>query len=941
MKKWKTGRRILGIALAVCMMLTVCPQISDGINGSGHADAAVQKGTAAAMKATAESCKGKSKSSLNLSGEWCARFAYYCAKQSGNKNIVGSNIYVGPQAEQTVKAGGTITFVNKSAYNAEKARFKKWSGRCKYNASYKPKAGDLYIQRTVEKGTVYNFGHVGIVRSGSVSKTKSGINITAHTVEGNTTCSCGKHKNFNNVEYKTRVKSQLPSNYAMIAFVTPKYKTQTSAASTVSHQISYSLNGGSGTFNSQTVKDGGKITLPSARPTKAGYNFKGWYVKRSDNTWFALSAGWTSWDTITKKKYTPKTYAAGTSYTLDSSWTKGKANGNYTFYAQWDKIPAITLKFHPNGGSGSMPQQTVKINNGSASFATLNKFRKDGCTLNGWKVQKLHAGSEYWIVADGSGWKWKKDAAVSERKLYRYTDAFTFRNGSFADGDTVVVWASWKGAETGRQTIEDGDYHIVSAVDTRYGLDVAGGSDRSGANVQVCQNTSDDAQTFNVTYLGDGYYSIISNIADKSLDVAGAGVANKTNVQVWDQNGADAQKWIIKDMGNGNYSIFSKCGGLCVDLTGAKAADGTNVHMYQDDGSLEQKWRFVKVETEADPDVDDNEQNGNNTDQDENNTGSYDQDQNENENENGDHNSDQGENAGTEQNTELNNEQNNEQPNTPENQGGEGQENNNNGTTDSNNNNNDEPVLPAEEDEPVYVWSDWSDYSTEPVEADENCEVETKTEYRYRDKQTVRSGRDTLSGYTKESTSASSPSYGVWGANQQTASTNITDAKKTVVTVEAKSVYRAYAYYCKCKKVCWHTKSATCKYCGGKTNYGKLTIYSEKPVTNYKKDTDGSYFLPTTVKVASSFGKLGQVYCIGWRGDKVSSFKTGSTVGNKNTFVWPDGKATVYRTKTVDYVNTFSKWGGWSAWNTAQYSASGTRQVECRTLYRYRVLTFE
>ena len=148
--------------------------------------------------------------------------------------------------------------------------------------------------------------------------------------------------------------------------------------------------------------------------------------------------------------------------------------------------------------------------------------------------------------------------------------------------------------------------------------------------MQICQNTSDDAQTFNVTYLGDGYYSIISNIADKSLDVAGAGVANKTNVQVWDQNGADAQKWIIKDMGSGNYSIFSKCGGLCVDLTGAKAADGTNVHMYQDDGSLEQKWRFVKVESEADPDVDDNEQNGNstdqngnNTDQDENNTDPY------------------------------------------------------------------------------------------------------------------------------------------------------------------------------------------------------------------------------------------------------------------------------------------------------------------------------
>lgn len=191
----KRTKRLLVIMMSVCMIVTMCPFVQSGLTGGGSAYAA-SKGTAAAMVSFADQCAGKSKSKLGLSGGWCASFVYYCAKNSGNSGKIGSNGVVRDQAKQTVNSkGGTITFVNKAAYNAHKSEFNK--NRCKYNASYIPKKGDLYIQ-TGEAGNNFYFGHVGIVRKNSTKKS------VAYTIEGNTSCPDGNHTNFNYVEYKTR-----------------------------------------------------------------------------------------------------------------------------------------------------------------------------------------------------------------------------------------------------------------------------------------------------------------------------------------------------------------------------------------------------------------------------------------------------------------------------------------------------------------------------------------------------------------------------------------------------------------------------------------------------------------------------------------------------------------------------------------------------------------
>ena len=77
-------------------------------------------------------------------------------------------------------------------------------------------------------------------------------------------------------------------------------------------------------------------------------------------------------------------------------------------------------------------------------------------------------------------------------------------------------------------TIEEGIYQIESAINSNYVLDVSLGSMVSGANVQLYQKVTANRQRFNVLYMGNGYYEIVSVRSNQALDVANAGTASGT-----------------------------------------------------------------------------------------------------------------------------------------------------------------------------------------------------------------------------------------------------------------------------------------------------------------------------------------------------------------------------------------------------------------------------
>lgn len=128
-------------------------------------------------------------------------------------------------------------------------------------------------------------------------------------------------------------------------------------------------------------------------------------------------------------------------------------------------------------------------------------------------------------------------------------------------------------------------------------LDISGGSNRDGANVQGYKWNSTNAQRFvlsSTTVLGNGTYVIRSAAAGSQvLDVVSGSRNNKANVQVYKSNNSGAQKWTISRNSDGTYRIINAQSGKALDINGGVAKGGNNVQQYQWNSSKAQKWRIA------------------------------------------------------------------------------------------------------------------------------------------------------------------------------------------------------------------------------------------------------------------------------------------------------------------------------------------------------------
>lgn len=189
---------------------------------------------------------------------------------------------------------------------------------------------------------------------------------------------------------------------------------------TLSHPIEYNTNGGSGTYSNTNVKAGSKFTLPSAKPAKAGYVFKGWALKRlADQKWFSKK-GWVSKEHVDQNGgYS--LYNPGAQLTLDASWTYGYAGGatKFRFNAIWEKVSS-KVYFGLNGGSGNF--NTITSSYGSQFKMPAAKPTKSGYTFKGWALKRL--ADQKWITTKGT---WVSSANVASNGGYRIYSAGTDR----------------------------------------------------------------------------------------------------------------------------------------------------------------------------------------------------------------------------------------------------------------------------------------------------------------------------------------------------------------------------------------------------------------------------------------------------------------------------------------------------------------------------------
>lgn len=151
-------------------------------------------------------------------------------------------------------------------------------------------------------------------------------------------------------------------------------------------------------------------------------------------------------------------------------------------------------------------------------------------------------------------------------------------------------------SDTG-QTVADGEYRIVTSISESKALDVKGANNDDGTNIQIYSNLNDEKQTFDIEYIGDGFYTIFSHYTGKALDVSGDTYLSGTNVMVSRYHEGANQQWIVKPTEDGYYSIVARSNGLALDVAYAKNEDGANVQVHTVNNSAAQKWKLRRVIT--------------------------------------------------------------------------------------------------------------------------------------------------------------------------------------------------------------------------------------------------------------------------------------------------------------------------------------------------------
>jgi hypothetical protein len=229
-----------------------------------------------------------------------------------------------------------------------------------------------------------------------------------------------------------------------------------------------------------------------------------------------------------------------------------------------------------------------------ASGANVWQYEWNGSNAQLWKI--LDAG-------DGTYYLQSKFGTV----LSLASD--TVSNGTNVQTGTLNYGAAQRwtlvSAPLNTVTITDGVYEICSGVNSGFAVDISGGGTADKTNAQAYKRNHTEAQQFEITSVGDGYYKIVNVNSGKVLDVSDANRASGANVWQYTWNGSDDQLWKFLDAGDETYYLQSKLGTV-LSLASATVSNGTNVQTGTINYSTSQRWSLAFVLTEKPATINEN-----------------------------------------------------------------------------------------------------------------------------------------------------------------------------------------------------------------------------------------------------------------------------------------------------------------------------------------------
>lgn len=262
---------------------------------------------------------------------------------------------------------------------------------------------------------------------------------------------------------------------------------------------------------------------------------------------------------------------------------------NQAFIVSHDAQGYITFT---NAKSGKV----LDVSGGKAGNSkNVQQYESNGTRAQKWVVKKSNKG--YMIISaldsnyvlDVSG---GKASVGSNVQLY-------IGNGSDAQNWNIEKFVSKYEqldvlASSNKNIIADGVYVISSSMNSKYVLDVKGGSTSNCGNVQLYLNNESTAQAFKVSHDAQGYVTFTNVNSGKVLDVSGGIARNGRNVQQYTSNGTRSQKWVIKKSGNGYTIVSALDSNFVLDLSSGRVNNSQNIQLYTSNDSNAQKWNLTK-----------------------------------------------------------------------------------------------------------------------------------------------------------------------------------------------------------------------------------------------------------------------------------------------------------------------------------------------------------
>lgn len=256
-------------------------------------------------------------------------------------------------------------------------------------------------------------------------------------------------------------------------------------------------------------------------------------------------------------------------------------------------------------------------------------------------------------------------------------------------------------------------------------------------------------------------------------------------------------------------------------------------------------------------------------------------------------------------------------------------------------------------------WSDygaWSWWDTTVVEASDSRNVESKTQYNCRYKETTSSSSSTLDGWTQ--TGSEITSYSAWSDNKTTTTAPTTSSTLQIISESSKTTYNYYHYdntytdgthgidsvasgsgngQTIKKNNAYHTYSTTTALSkvsfqdiGGKQGYGSHACANNWNYWFYSgSTTTTTYTYQTREPIYTYYYERWSDWMGWWDTDLSTGFPSRYDVQTRTVYRYQD------RSLITTYHYKRDVYGTWSSWSETPCTASDTLDVETREVFIY------